>query len=637
MGLLLAATETRASVINPLHPRDPGIVSLFGLDATYNVSGESVTPTTAAGEDTFFAAERYLSETIAALPLHLLRSLDPRGSEKATDHWLYERLHRKPNRWMAKFRFWRLLLNWLYYRGNFYVLIEPSREMPPFELWPLHPDRTRVKFEGGVPYYEYTPPQGPVKKLRFGQVLHVAFLPGEDGFTGRSVLSYQVNTIGRALAASKVQSKLAANNQRPGIILKSKKGLSPAAKKNLREDWSASTVVGGVQVLEDDLDFATVTMSNDDAQAVQLLQYNAESMARIARVPQHKVGLLARATFSNIEHQAIEAVQDSILPICVNIEDEMRFSLLTEREQDTLFPKFNVDGLLRGDSVSRATALQIMRQNGIIDGDDWAEMENRNPFEGGNLRFVPLNMVPLTMAEEVANPDASPAAPRQLPARAESRSVEMLHRLRSAFLPVIEDAARRMIRREADGIERQYRRQVQERSLAEFLAWLTSYYDEHRSVMRQTLAPAITSYAEAAGAEAASMVGTEPPDLASFAASYLDALVARHIGQSRSELVEALSDSAPARAAAAFEEVLRSWRNQRPATVAQREIVQVAAAAARTVWQDAGVQNVRWLRSEDCPHCEQLSGKVVGVRDDFAEGVQHPPLVEGCTCSLVPA
>jgi HK97 family phage portal protein len=642
MGLLLEATERRATKINPLSPGDPGIVSLFGLDATYNVSGETVTPSTAAGEETFFAAERYLSETIASLPLHLLRALNPRGSEKATDHWLYSRLHRKPNRKMAKYRFWRLLMNWLFYRGNAYVLIQPSSKMAPFELIPLHPDRTEPKMgDDGEIYYEFRGRTGGVVRLRFGEVMHVAFLPGEDGLKGRSILSYQVNAIGRALSGGKRQARLNANDARPGIILKSKKGLSPQAKKNLKEDWSdvhGGGRSGGIAVLEDDLDFSTVAMSNEDTQAVEMLQYNAESMARIARVPQHKVGLLERATFSNIEHQAIEAVQDSIMPICVNIEDEIRFSLLTEREQETMYAKFNLEGLLRGDFASRQAGLQIQRQNGIIDGNDWAETENRNPFEGGDIRLVQLNMIPLQLSDQVgAQNPADPRGVRRLPATSETRSVEMLHRLRSAYQPVIEDAARRMLRREADGIERQYRRQVQERSLAEFLAWLTTYYDEHRNVMAQTMAPSIASYAEAAGAEAASMVGADAPELSSFAASYLAALVARHITQSRAETIEILSSSAPAAAATAIEEMLRSWRNERPASVAQREIVQVAAAASRAVWQDAGVSNLRWLRSEDCPHCEELSGKIVGVRDEFAEGVQHPPLADGCTCTLVPA
>lgn len=642
MGLLLEATERRATKINPMDPRDPGIVSLFGLDATYNVSGEHVTPTTAAGEETFFAAERYLSETIAALPLHLLRSLQPRGSEKATSHWLYSRLHRKPNRKMAKYRFWRLLMNWLFYRGNFYVLIQPSAKMAPFELIPLHPDRTEPKVdEAGEVYYEFRGKTGTVTKLRFGEVMHVAFLPGEDGLKGRSILSYQVNAIGRALSGSKRQARLNANDARPGIILKSKKGLSPQAKKNLKEDWSdmhGGSRSGGVAVLEDDLDFDTVSMSNEDTQAVEMLQYNAESMARIARVPQHKVGLLERATFSNIEHQAIEAVQDSILPICVNIEDEICFSLLTEAEQATMFAKFNLEGLLRGDFASRQSGLQIMRQNGIIDGNDWAETENRNPFEGGDIRLVQLNMIPLQLSEQVgAQNPADPRGQRMLPASSQSRSIELLHRLRSAYLPVVGDAARRMLRREADAIERQYRKQAQGGSLAEFLSWLTTFYGEHRDVIALAMAPALGSYAEATGDQAAGLVSRELPDLAAFSATYLAAFVTRHVSQSRAELVEVLSSDDAAAAAAAFEEVLRSWRNERPAAVARREIVQVAAAVSRYVWQDAGVTSLRWVKAEDCPTCDELSGKIVDVRDEFTEGIQHPPLADGCTCSIVPA
>ena len=95
MAVLQRLAEHRASVVNPLHPRDPALADWFGGGAT--ASGESVTPTTAMQERTVMTCERYLSETIAALPLDLNERLQPRGRRPAVEHWLHDRLHSRPN------------------------------------------------------------------------------------------------------------------------------------------------------------------------------------------------------------------------------------------------------------------------------------------------------------------------------------------------------------------------------------------------------------------------------------------------------------------------------------------------------------------------------------------------------------
>lgn len=646
-----AVAERRYTVVNPLHPRDPALAALFGV-GNESASGEQVTPVTASGEDTLFASERYLSETIAALPLGLYRRLN-RGREKAENHWLYSRLHQQPSRYFAKYRQWRLAMNHLFYRGNFYWLIQPSREMPPFEFLPLNPDRVTPKWGvDGKPFYDYLSPKGQTVRLEYGEVFHVAFLPGEDGLTGRSVVSYQVDTIGRSLATSKQVEAGMRHNSMPNGVLKHKKTLSRTAKKNLSDDWQA--IHGGVRnagrvaILEEDMDFSPVSISNNDAQAVQILQYNAQSMARIARVPQHKVGILDRATFSNIEHQAIEAVQDSIQPICVNIEDEIWVSLIPDADKKSHYAKFNLDGLLRGDFLSRQQGLEIQRRNGIIDGDDWAELEERNPFTGGDLRFVPLNWVPLDQAGDTPDPEPQARSaithavwpyirshPRGEPT--EERSLVLVLRLRSAFTPVIEDVARRLLRRECDNVERQFRRHAQERALSDFITWLDSFYAEARAGMAENLARCIGPFVEAVAAEAAGLVDAEPEGLEAFVRTYVAGLVSRWLTESREGILAAIANTDAEAAAAALEELLRSWRSARAAHVAHREVVQAGNAASVFVWRAAGVQQMRWVKGADCDQCDAMSGQVADVRGNFAEGIQHGPIHEGCQCGLVPA
>jgi hypothetical protein len=135
----------------------------------------------------------------------------------------------------------------------------------------------------------------------------------------------------------------------------------------------------------------------NDAQFLETRQFQVEEICRWFRVPPHKVQHLLRSTFSNIEHQSIEFVTDTIRPWLVRLEQEANRKLLRPREQETVYTENLVDALLRGDAQSRSAALQVQFQHGAITVDEWRAIENRNPIEGGDGKkhFVPLNMTPI--------------------------------------------------------------------------------------------------------------------------------------------------------------------------------------------------------------------------------------------------
>ncbi|MBQ6325154.1 MAG: phage portal protein, partial [Clostridia bacterium] len=65
--------------------------------------------------------------------------------------------------------------------------------------------------------------------------------------------------------------------------------------------------------------------------------------------------------------------------------------LLVEEEQNELFPKFNVDGLMRGDYKSRMEGYAIAINNGIMSVNDVRRLENLDPLdeaEGGDFHII---------------------------------------------------------------------------------------------------------------------------------------------------------------------------------------------------------------------------------------------------------
>ena len=81
-------------------------------------------------------------------------------------------------------------------------------------------------------------------------------------------------------------------------------------------------------------------------------------------------------------------------------------ALLSDSEKLTVFIKFNVDGLLRGDYASRMNGYATARQNGWMSANDIRELENldRIPAElGGDLYLINGAMTKLQDAGAFAN------------------------------------------------------------------------------------------------------------------------------------------------------------------------------------------------------------------------------------------
>lgn len=89
------------------------------------------------------------------------------------------------------------------------------------------------------------------------------------------------------------------------------------------------------------------------------------------------------------------------VPSVIRWEQALTKTLLAEREKPSAFVKFNVEGLLRGDYVSRMNGYAVARQNGWMSANDIRALENLDRIavaDGGYLYLVNSNMLPLSMA-----------------------------------------------------------------------------------------------------------------------------------------------------------------------------------------------------------------------------------------------
>ena len=157
-----------------LHPRDPGLASLFG--AAEAASGMVVTPDTAMRATAVFACVQYLARSIAAMPLILYRRLPDGGKARDYEHPLARVLHDQPNSWQTAYEFRAMLQAHLSLRGNAYARIVAANGSPVAALLPLHPGSgspaPRTRSAAGSPTNTGRSP-GRARMLLQEEVLHL--------------------------------------------------------------------------------------------------------------------------------------------------------------------------------------------------------------------------------------------------------------------------------------------------------------------------------------------------------------------------------------------------------------------------------------------------------------------------------
>ncbi|HBA47945.1 MAG TPA: phage portal protein [Lachnospiraceae bacterium] len=391
--------------------RDSGQVFSFG---TAN-SGEKVDEQSAMQISTVYACVRLLAETVAALPLHLYRYTDGgKGKESAFDHPLYRILYRQPNDEMSSFIWRETMMTHLLLWGNAYSQIIRDGRNNVLGLYPLLPENVEVdRDEQGQLYYIYHAYTDEVPGeqnqdiyFRKDEILHIPGL-GFNGLVGFSPIAMMKNSLGTTLAVEKYGASFFKNGAQPSGVLEHPGVLKDPQK--IRDNWTA--VYGGannahrVAVLEEGMAYKAISLPPEDSQFLSTRQFGVEEICRIFRVPPHMVQSLEHATFSNIEHQSIDFVVHTLTPWLVRFEQAIIKDLLLEEEQDVLFPKFNVDGLLRGDYQSRMNGYATGISNGFLSPNDIHRLENMDLIpaeEGGDDYYLNGGYVKLRDAGKFA-------------------------------------------------------------------------------------------------------------------------------------------------------------------------------------------------------------------------------------------
>lgn len=337
------------------------------------VTASSVTPATAETLSTVTGCVSAISETIASLPLHLYKRTDA-GRERVTDHPLARVLHDQPNERQSALEFREQMTASMLLRGNAYARIVRGSDGQVRQLLPVHPDRVRVlDLDNGRIGYEITGPKG-TERLTMEEVFHLRHR-SDDGVVGVSPITRAKEVLELALAERNHGVTTFQNGSKLLGILKFPGKLNDEQKAAARASWAAYKA-GGTPILEGGMDYQTVSMTLEDAEWIAARQFSVEEVCRLFRVPPTIVGDLRHGNYSNTSELFRQFITLSLRRHLVAWEQAIARQLLTEAGRRIYFPEHGVEGILRGDSTTRAAFYQSALQSGWMTLDEVRQLEN---------------------------------------------------------------------------------------------------------------------------------------------------------------------------------------------------------------------------------------------------------------------
>jgi HK97 family phage portal protein len=410
MGLLarMFGTETRSAAL-PSDPYWANFAAARGIGA----------PTADAILSSLAVATRCValrSELLASVPLFLFRRTADGGRERADDNPLDFVLHDVANGGQSAFEFRELLIRCLDLFGNSFARIERNARGQVTALWPLLPGDVQVDrlANGRLRYRIYNGTRTEV--LLQEEVLHIRAAT-RDGVMGLSPIAVARGSLALALAHTETAAALSQNSLRPSGLLTYPNLLRQEQKQSIRDQ--AASVHGGTQqagrmmVIDAGAKYEPLSFSPEDAQFLETRKLANEDVARIFGVPPTSVGLVDRATYSNVEQESRLLVQNSLGPLAGRIEAAMQRCLLTDVGRPSLYIEHDLNGLLRGDVKSRFDAYRLAREIGVYSANDVRRKENEPPIPKGDDYHMPVNWAPLGTTPVGAQGAMSNAASRE--------------------------------------------------------------------------------------------------------------------------------------------------------------------------------------------------------------------------------
>lgn len=284
-----------------------------------------------------------LAETVGSLGLDFIDT-----DNNSVDFPLARVLRYEPNPLQTGSEFWAAMTFTAVLRGHAFA--EPVVTSEGIELWALDPRRTTVDWGERSFSVNHVTDRGsrrmlPQQLFWFAGLADGGLQPMVPWKMARGSIDFQ-------LALEVGARQFFRNNKQIAGVLSTDTKLTEESVPRIKEGvdrWKR----GGIPVLEQGLKYTPSVSNNSDSQLMELIKQRTLELARYWQIPRSMAGEDAGPASSQ-EQEALNFVKYAIRPRARRIEQAITTRLLPPDIQARgVCARFNMDGLLRGDSATQ--------------------------------------------------------------------------------------------------------------------------------------------------------------------------------------------------------------------------------------------------------------------------------------------
>lgn len=374
-----------------------GFFNWFGGGTTK--SGTPINNTTALTLSAFYNGVNILCNDYAKLPKALYKK-DGKNREKIHGSNLTYVISKRPNQYMTAFSFDKVMLLSAILKGNAYAIIvrnEITQEVTALQYVDQNKSQVEVRKFNNKLFYHI---DGVVYNAE--DIIHV---PGFtlNGITGIGVVTFAALSLGVNLNSQEYASDYYETKGEGVGIVTTAKPMDADAKKRYSDALSgrlSNKDKFKVAVLDEMGSFQHIRLTPQETQFLLTHKEGIVEVARWLNIPPHKLKSLDNATFSNIEHQEIAHVSDSILPWAISFKAEYDVKLLTKKQQqEGLYIHFNHNSLLQADKATQADYFSKLIFSGAMTRNEVRALLELNAIDGLEEPLTPVNAQTLEQIE----------------------------------------------------------------------------------------------------------------------------------------------------------------------------------------------------------------------------------------------
>jgi len=346
-----------------------------------------------ATNETIFSVISRLANTLSALPLKLYRDYDIENNHPVAELFI------NPNQNMSMFEVINILEVSRNETGNGYGIIGRNIRLQAESLTPIDSAHVTpfINNDDGNLWYEV---RGTNNTYYFHNMdmIHVKHISGPSRWKGISPIDVLKNTLEYDKAVQ--EFSLSEMQKKDSFILQYGASVDSTKRQKIIDDFRRFYKEnGGILFQEPGVTLKEIDKKYFASDTLSSEKITRSRVANVYGVPSTFLNDNEGQSFASSEQSNLQYVQMKLTPDVRQYEHQFNRKLLTENDRKKgLYSKFNLGGLLRGDTAARTAYYQMMMRSGGMKPNEVRRLEDLPPEKGmANELWISGDLYPINM------------------------------------------------------------------------------------------------------------------------------------------------------------------------------------------------------------------------------------------------